>query len=220
MSDARKQLVVFDLGRVLVRICDGWGDAFERAGLLSLRSGVESKLADATLRKAVELHVHALEHGHLTPDDFARESAALLGISAADVARSTDAFVHGAYPGATTLLDDLHEVGVRIACLSNTNARHWELMQGWLEPADQILRRIDLRYASHELQLRKPAEKIYEALERSAGVEGTDIVFFDDLPDNIAAARARGWDAILVEDRRDPVREMRAQLVRRKLLFT
>lgn len=214
------RLVCFDLGRVLVRISDGWGDAFERAGLSSLRGDVEARLRDDMLRRAVEVHVHALEHGHITPDDFHRDSAALLGVDADDIARTTDAFVHGAYPGATALLDELHAAGVRLACLSNTNARHWQLMEGWCAPEDQILRRIDLRCASHELNLRKPSARIYEALEQRAGVQGTDIVFFDDLAANVAAASARGWDANVVEDRDDPVREMRAQLVRRGLLST
>ena len=205
-------LVVFDLGRVLVRIADGWGDAFDRAGLGHLRAGLDEKLRDRQVRRAVEQHVHALEHGHVLPEVFCAEAGRLIGCDAAQVATTLDTFIHGAYPGAVELLDDLRGAGVRTACLSNTNLRHFQLMEGWLAPADRVLPRLDVRGASHELRLRKPAPEIYAALERLAGTPAREILFFDDLADNVAAARARGWRAEQVRSREDPIAEMRRAL--------
>jgi len=205
-------LVVFDLGRVLLRISDSWGEAFDRAGLSHLRAGLDEKMRDREVRRAVETLVHALEHGHLTPEVFCVEASRLIGCDAAQVATTLDTFLHGAYPGAVELLDDLHRAGLTTACLSNTNLRHVQLMEAWLDPADRVLERIDVRGASHEMRLRKPAPEIYVELERLAGKRASEILFFDDLADNVDAARARGWRAELVASRQDPIAEMRRAL--------
>jgi HAD superfamily hydrolase (TIGR01509 family) len=211
--DPAPTLVVFDLGRVLVRISEGWGDAFDRVGLSHLRAGLDEKMRDRSVRKAVEQHLHALEHGRILPEVFCLEAGKLIGCDSAQVASTLDGFIHGAYPGAVELLDELHAAGARIACLSNTNLRHFELMEAWLAAADRVLARIDVRGASHEMKLRKPAPEIYAALEALAGARPDEILFFDDLADNVAAARTRGWRAELVESREDPIAEMRADLV-------
>ena len=41
---------------------------------------------------------------------------------------------------------------------------------------------------------------------------GADVLFFDDLPDNVAGARSFGWRAALVDPTSDPVAQMRAHL--------
>jgi len=45
----------------------------------------------------------------------------------------------------------------------------------------------------------KPEAKIYEVLEKLAGRHGTDIVYLDDRPENVAGGAARGWRTILHE---------------------
>ena len=47
--------------------------------------------------------------------------------------------------------------------------------------------------------LAKPDPAIYEAFEAATGLRGPQILFFDDLAPNVAAARARGWNDPLVE---------------------
>jgi len=213
-------LVVFDLGRVLVRICGGWSEAFSHAGLGHLTAHVEERLRDRARRSALSQQVFALERGEITPATFCEESARLLERTPAEVASTLDAYVRGGFPGAVELLDELSARGHAIACLSNTNARHWELMASWEAPADRILSRIGLRLASHELAVRKPDAEIYAQLETRAEIGGEPgrVLFFDDLSDNVAAARARGWRAIEVRSREDPVAEMRAALVELGLL--
>jgi putative hydrolase of the HAD superfamily len=206
-------LVCFDLGRVLVRICEGWRDAHAHAGL----PGVAPDTNEPRVREGLGAVIHAFEVGALTADEFATRSGAVLGTSAASVHRVLDAWLRGTTRGATTLLDDLLTRGHRTACLSNTNARHWELMSRW-GADEQLWSRLQLRYASHELGLRKPDPAIYAAVEARSGVAPAQIVFFDDLIENVLAARTRGWRAFEVTSREDPVAEMRAVLREEGLL--
>lgn len=48
-------------------------------------------------------------------------------------------------------------------------------------------------------QLSKPDAAIYEALERRYALDAADTLFLDDSPANVAAARARGWQAELID---------------------
>jgi glucose-1-phosphatase len=199
-------LVCFDLGRVLVRICENWRDAYGAAGLV----GTPPE-PDAATSATIGARVHAFEAGKISVADFNVELARLLGRSEREMAAMLDAWLLGTYPGAAALLDALSRNGRATACLSNTNARHWELMSSWKE-GEGLLSRLGQRYASHELGLRKPDAAIYGEVERQSGFAPEQILFFDDLADNVAAARARGWQAMLVKSRHDPVAEMRVAI--------
>ena len=77
-------------------------------------------------------------------------------------------------------------------------------------------------HASHLLGLLKPDEAIYRAFERASGFDGTDgrpeeILFFDDLEENVEAARACGWSSVRVDHTGDPAEQMRRELRERGL---
>lgn len=55
------------------------------------------------------------------------------------------------------------------------------------------LMEFDRHYISGRLKVIKPDPRIYQILEEDSGLSGEDLIFFDDLPANIEAARARGW---------------------------
>ena len=55
--------------------------------------------------------------------------------------------------------------------------------------------RLRHRHASHLLGLAKPDAAIYHAFAHQTGFSPNRIVFFDDLAENIQAARASGWNA-------------------------
>jgi HAD superfamily hydrolase (TIGR01509 family) len=72
------------------------------------------------------------------------------------------------------------------------------------------------RLASHLLRCAKPDASIYERARASffeplAG-HPEDIIFFDDLPENVAAARAAGWTAFEVDPHADTPGQMRKHL--------
>ncbi len=202
------RLVVFDLGRVLVRICDDWKQACSCAGLelpdVPLDPGGLNRLRDI---------VHRAEVGELGTAGFSEAAAPVLGLSPAQVRAMSEAFIFGAYAGAADLLKELSAGGVRTACLSNTNEHHWGLLSEQGHRAYFPLDRLNHRFASHLIRARKPDMKIYEHVEREAGVPGDSMLFFDDVPENIQAARARGWNAKWIDPSlNDPIGQIRKTL--------
>jgi len=119
------------------------------------------------------------------------------------------AWLLGEYEGVADLVRGLHDAGVETACLSNTNHDHWEQMLAGEFPALRSLRH---RHASHVLGLRKPDGAIYEAFERATSRTPDRIVFFDDLEENVFAARARGWRAVHVDHTGDTAAQIRDAL--------
>ncbi|HEY2587041.1 MAG TPA: HAD-IA family hydrolase [Tepidisphaeraceae bacterium] len=207
------QLVVFDLGRVLVRICRDWQQACECAGIRSFNREVSE--ADASRLSKI---AHRYDVGGLRAADFTREAASLMGLSPEQVLAMSDAFIFGPYPGATDLLAELGDAGVATACLSNTNEHHWGLLfdrghRAWL-PMD----RFKHQFASHLVRARKPDEAIYAHVERATNLWGSAILFFDDVTENLETARKRGWVGEWIDPAPDePIGQIRSALRRHRV---
>jgi glucose-1-phosphatase len=207
------RLVCFDLGRVLVRLCDNWRHACELAGL----PAPPAKF-DPAVRAKLEQLISLSDTGRLDLHDFARAAAPLLRVDPDHVTALSNAYVIEPFPGVEKLLTDIAARGVKTACLSNTNASHWQMLGDPDHPAALPLDRFTHRFASHLLGLRKPDPAIYAHVERSTGAAGHHIAFFDDVAENIHAARARQWRAFLIERTDDPVSQVRRHLVELQVL--
>ncbi|QDU33737.1 D-glucose-1-phosphatase [Poriferisphaera corsica] len=224
MCDCKIELVVFDLGRVLVRICDDWGEAFERAGFVVpeevkglLETGVVGEAKEALLKNEV---------GAIGSEAFYEIYGQLFGVEKDVVAKVGKCYLQGKFEGVDELIADLKAVGVKTACLSNTNEAHWEIMMGRdvgcgcdEDQGGELggnsalpLGELDFAWASHLMGDRKPNESIYWMAESLAGIKGERILFFDDLLKNVEAAKGCGWRAERIGDRDDPVGEMRGHL--------
>src|SRR2546423_5446431 len=136
-------LVVFDLGRVLIRICDGWQHAFEVAGV---------PLSVETLDASVKAHLHAgvsrIEVGEGEVADFCREAAEHLGLTCEAVTKMWEGYMLGPFPGAAELIDDLHTAGAATACLSNTNSEHWRVFTDLAHPPRQAAPALHQRFST------------------------------------------------------------------------
>ncbi len=79
----------------------------------------------------------------------------------------------------------------RVLIFSNTNAEHWAhamaLSEGRLGAFEP--------YLSHEIGDLKPAISAFNTVAEKAGLDPARSIFFDDLPDNVAAARKAGFQA-------------------------
>jgi putative hydrolase of the HAD superfamily len=206
-------LIVFDLGRVLIRICDGWRHACEVAGVTPPAAAGELSAEAA----AIEAAVCAAEVGQLDLDGFARIVAPHMGLTPQQVIAVHTAYTRAPYPGTTQLLTDLRAQRVRTACLSNTNANHWRLMTAPAGMSFMPFELLDYQFASHLVRLRKPDDAIYAHVERATETPGEQIVFFDDVEENIAAAARRGWHAHLIRTDADPIAQAREHLRSRGL---
>ena len=60
----------------------------------------------------------------------------------------------------------------------------------------------------------KPDAKIYEHVEQTTGVAPEHILFFDDHPPNVNAARQRGWRVEQIDHTGDTVAQMTRHLRR------
>ena len=203
------QLVCLDLGGVLVRVCGHWQEAW-RAAQLQLPARVLSPALVAALLEIGRQH----ESGRIDEAAFEREAAKLTGLSPRQIAGASAAFLQGAYPRAADLVGRLAaHPHVRSACLSNTNTRHWRMMNS-PGPNDLGLDRLTFRFVSYEIGHMKPSPDIFRHVERASGLSPAQILFFDDNPGNVAAARACGWHAERIDPADDPPGQVVGQLRR------
>jgi FMN phosphatase YigB (HAD superfamily) len=200
MSASPETMVVcFDLGGVLIRICRSWGHACRAAGL-----AIRSLAATPAVEAAHGALLHRYSVGELTEAEWAEQMAKVTRgeYSADEHLRIHDAVTLDEYAGVGEIVDALHAAGVRTACLSNTTETHWgQLMHERRRtplpdrPRYPTVLRLQSHFASHLLHFAKPEPAIYRAFEAAMGCDASRILFFDDLPDNVTAARACGWRA-------------------------
>lgn len=213
MSRPTISLVCFDWGGVILRICRSWQEGCERAGL-PVRADTASDTVKARRKKIAE----AFQVGELTPEAFFARLAEATGgaYTAEEVERIHDAWLIDEYTGVGDVVGELlARPGVETGLLSNTNESHWrrhqrELCTG-LECFPTVAR-LRHRHASHLLRLAKPGLDIYHAFVEQTGHRAGRILFFDDLEENVAAARLAGWNAEQIDHTGDTASQIRGHL--------
>ena len=218
MAKSRIDAVVFDLGGVLVRISCGWNDAHRLAGFAADHPMLSSE--DFHRRSAAAAHAHQV--GAITPDEWAAAVAQASegAYSPADALAILDAWTIEEYPGIREVIDLIHDAGLTTAALSNTNARHWDL----LGATDANFRdypnlgALHQLHASHLLRQAKPDPAIYDAFLDAAELRAARVLFFDDLAENVGAARRHGWSARQIDHTADPAGQIRSALRQHRII--
>ncbi|MGC4094820.1 MAG: HAD-IA family hydrolase [Polyangiaceae bacterium] len=216
------ELVCFDLGGVLVRICRSFGEAC-RLAQLDVRGAIEGRAAQRQ-RHEFSQRFSTGQIDELTWADGL--SRALDGLYSAEELRAVQrAWSRAEYDGVGALLDELGSSGVATACLSNTNQAHWTRLvhhdgERALSGAPEYpsVLRLQHRHASHLLGLVKPDPAIYRAFEAHTQRSGQSILFFDDLPENVDAAKKLGWRTRRVDPYSETVPQLRRCLVEHGVL--
>jgi len=125
-----------------------------------------------------------------------------------EISRIHQAWIIEEYPGVSALIDAIHDAGLETAVFTNTTQEH----------ADQFvdtypaIRRLHNCLRSDVLGIRKPEAAAYQAVEDHVGFTGKEVVFFDDTPVNVEAARDFGWHAERIDPAGDTVAQMTATL--------
>jgi HAD superfamily hydrolase (TIGR01509 family) len=202
---------------VLVRLCRSWSDACVQAGLPERKP---EWLTSSEWRERRKLAGERYQRGEIECSVyFAELSASTDGLYSAEEVRTMHAaWTREHYDGAQALVRALNALpDVITACLSNTNHSHWVRLAG-VDGQSEYPAVLELRHqlASHLLGCAKPDPRIYELAQaefsRAQPVQASDIYFFDDLEENVSAARAAGWSAFRVDPSGDTVAEMRGVL--------
>ena len=174
--------LVFDMGGVLVELG-------EPATVFGLDTGAERFLEHWLMSDTVR----DFERDAIDIDTFARSivTEAALPYDAAEFVRRFMAWPRSAFPGATRMLDSIPGEITRVL-LSNTNRYHWH--EAGL--ADALSPHLDRIFLSFETGHLKPDESAFTHVCESIGCAPDQVVFFDDNPLNVRAARAIGIRAI------------------------
>ncbi|MEM9582250.1 MAG: HAD family phosphatase [Pseudomonadota bacterium] len=98
-------------------------------------------------------------------------------------------------PHSVHLLRALRAKGVPVFALTNFGVENF----AYAQTIYAFLNEFDQCYVSGRMKLIKPDPNIYEAMEADCGVAADALLFADDKSENIAAAKARGWNTHLFE---------------------
>ncbi|AVJ19877.1 glucose-1-phosphatase [Serratia rhizosphaerae] len=186
-------LYIFDLGNVIVDI------DFKRVlGVWSNLSG--TPLAALAERFSMGEVFQRHERGEVTDEEFAARLCDEMGIALSfeQFAAGWQAVFVALRPEVIAIMQRLRNEGHRVVVLSNTNRLHCNY---WPQHYPEVAAAADHLYLSQDLGLRKPEPAIYQRVLDEENTPAEQAVFFDDHPDNIAAARAMGITAVWVTDR-------------------
>lgn len=210
MGDVR--VVCFDWGNVVLRICKDWAEGCERAGL-PVRGKSNQKKAQEARAKLDRRY----QTGQMSDKAYFRliGEASDAKYTAEEVEKIHDAWLIEDFAGVEDLIEEINDIPkVATSLLSNTNNLHWVRREEEFTAASKI----EHQWASHLFGLAKPDEKIYSAFERRVSASGEQILFFDDLKDNVEAAKELGWLAEVINPAKDPVDQMRTHLAKHGVL--
>lgn len=184
----RPQAVIFDIGNVLIE----WNP--ERY--------YDSQLGEAARRRLfAEVDLHAMNEQIDAGGPF-RETVYDLADRTPDWAEQIrwwhDRWIELASPRidrSLVLLRALRRNGVPVFALSNFGIHSF----AYAETRYEFLGEFDRRYISGHMGVTKPNPEIYRKVEEDCGLPPEALLFTDDRADNIAAARARGWQVHLFD---------------------
>jgi HAD superfamily hydrolase (TIGR01509 family) len=183
--------LVFDFGGVVFR----WRPHELLSRTLPHRAG------DASMAAALAADVFQhpagewaeFDRGTVEPAALARRIATRIGMSVAEVLKVIDAVPDELQPQLATveLMGRLRAAGHQLFYLSNMPAPY----AGQLEQAHDFMRWFDDGVFSSRVHLIKPEPAIFHEAERRFG-PARELLFIDDHPANVEAARAQGWQAL------------------------
>ncbi len=184
------QAVVFDLGRVVFE----WNLRHLFAKLIADPVQLDWFLTHVVSEEWHFQHDAGRPLAEMLPERSAQfpEHAALIEAYAARFLETIPYRI----PGTDRLIQRLAARGVPLFALTNFGEEFWAMFQ----PTEPLLGHFADIVVSGVERTAKPEARIYEIAEQRFGHSGGALFFTDDNPANIAAARARGWQAELFTD--------------------
>jgi putative hydrolase of the HAD superfamily len=179
--------IVFDFGNVI---------GFFDYGITTGRLARHSHLSSDDIRRFMyggELE-DAYESGRLNSAEFLRRVREGCGLTCDDTAL-TAAYVDMFWPNeeVCALVPRL-KPRYKLLLGSNTTELH---SRHFVRQFAEVFRHFDALVLSHEVGARKPRPEFFRHAERLAGCAAAECLFIDDMPANVAGARALGWQGVV-----------------------
>lgn len=184
------EAVIFDYGGVLARTVGP-----EPRAAWERELGLASGALTATVHDK-QLWV-AAQNGSITSDAHWQAVGEALGLSALQLRELRASFYSGDVLNQQLLarIDRLRKQGMALGLLSNFSTDLRDMLE-----AQNLVRRFDHVAISAEIGVMKPDAAAYQAILGMLALPASACAFIDDLPANVAAARALGMHGILFED--------------------
>ena len=188
------KIIIFDFGNVLIKL------EFERA-FRAFEQLLNVDWSDRVLPKILQNAIEEYDRGRISDETFAKSFQRF----------GEHAELDEIYRTWNSLLGDLPEQNLeflrslrldyRLALLSNINNLHLNAIHNYLSDVHGIDdfedRFFEKVFYSHIVGKRKPDFEIYDFVQKELGMKGEDILFIDDMEENIIAARQFGWHAFV-----------------------
>ncbi len=182
--------VVFDLGKVLLHF---------DYGIAAEKFQKRCRLSTGDIRAVIDQSplLHGFETGRLSTAEFFSELCRNTGFTG-DVAEFTDIFCNVFTPidAMIELHAELRRLGVPTFIFSNTNF----LQADHIRRNYPFFANFDGYVLSCEHGVMKPDARLYEVVEQMTGRRGSELLYIDDRPENVATGTERGWHSVLHSD--------------------
>jgi len=192
--------VIFDLGRVLI-------DYDWHIALVGLRKWSSMSAEEAERRILAKDGVFRFETGRLSEEAFHAhvEEAVQAKIPFKEFETLWDSIFTGEIgPVARVVRAVMAEGRTRVAVLSNTNRLHVRfLRRTW-----PLMNELPNIFLSNEIGVRKPDRQAFQYVLDRIGTAAGETLMVDDLPANIATARAMGLQTVHVTSPEQAVAEL------------
>lgn len=201
--------VVFDFGGVLFN----WRPADLLRSLFP-QHAPDADAAQALVKRifqglTLDADWAAFDQGRIEPEPLAQQIAVRTGMTVAEVNQLIGAIPDHLSPKPDTveLLGQLHDVGVSLYFLSNMPAPYARE----LEARHAFLGYFKTGVFSGDVGLSKPDPQIYAMAAERTGKPASQLIFLDDLAENIDVAVANGWGGgVVFKNANQAARELRA----------
>ncbi|MBT8229360.1 MAG: HAD family phosphatase [Bacteroidia bacterium] len=188
----KEKVIIFDFGNILISL------DFERS-FRAFEDLLNVDWSDRMFPGVVQKAIYQYDRGRISDEEFAKTFHVYNpDASFADIYKAWNTLL-GIIPSNRFEFLLSLKAKYKLALLSNINNLHLNEVHHYLRNEHSVHdfeeRFFDQVFYSHIIGKRKPDLETYRYVEENLGISGENILFIDDMEENVLAARNCGWNA-------------------------